>query len=154
MATTDSLNRPAPAYDKGDAFDFEGVVLETKPVRNLPGRPGEFELRAATEGAYLAYRNAQSNATKVDDGKFVGVGNLHDADAVLLGACLFSVTAANGNRVWAAVGPAAVKQLPRKVAAPMLAWVKDVSGLGDKAAGGGDPADPKAPPAGSTTNSE
>lgn len=134
-------------FDKGDEFDFADLAPQTRLVRNLPGHPGkEFQLREASEGAHIAYKNSQARSARVDDGKFAGVGDIHDADAVLLGACLFAVSRNGESVTYTAVGPSFAKTIPHRAADPLTEWVKRASGLTRDDAPEGDPPGKSVPP--------
>jgi hypothetical protein len=50
------------------------------------GRP--YCLREATPAAYAAYKNAKARSARFEDGKFVGVGDVVEAEQVLVSMCL------------------------------------------------------------------
>lgn len=124
-------------------FDFADLEPKEVPVTSpervkLP--PGRYMLREASEAAAAMYENARTRATLIDDGKFAGVGDVHDANAVLLGQCLFAVTGEPGRETCKAVGTQTARGVPRRASAAMLAWVKAASGMADPA--GDDDGDP------------
>ena len=113
------------------AFDFNDLEPARVPVR-YKGR--QLVMVEATADAAAKYRNAQMKATKLQDGKPVGIDGFADADPILLSACLFEVKAGDPLSPTAELGPVGtgfVRGMPHRIAKPLLMKLKHISGLND-----------------------
>ena len=100
-------------------------------IFNVPVTIGteKYILNEATGEVYAKYRNASVKSARLSDkGKVVGIGDVADADYVLLAACMERVTD-SGN---VAMTIAEVKAWPSRVSIKLIDRIKAISGIDDE----------------------
>lgn len=118
-----------------DALRFDDLMPKELPVW-LGGRP--YALREASESAAVAYRNVITSGVKIVDGQVSGVGNIAEAQPVLLSQCLYRAEQegrqgkvpldAMGNADFRHLVPMSwVKGLPAHIVKQLFDTVKEMS---------------------------
>lgn len=108
-------------------LDFSDYVSETKSV-NIGGQL--YVLRQPDAGAGAAYRNCIFESAALEEGKPTAFSGLADAEAILVGHCLFRIKD-NGAEDDSPVGVAFVKSLPDPIVKKLFAVVKEMGRLDD-----------------------
>lgn len=105
-----------------ESFDFDSVVTAHIPVR-IDGK--DYLLKEATGEASVKFRNACMKVMAFQDGKLSRVGDLANAEILLVALCM---TDAEGKPV----SEATVKGWPAKVVKKLFLKVKEISEMDDK----------------------
>lgn len=113
--------------DVPDSFDFTDLQPKTAPVKY---RQRTFELREPLAATVIAYRNAAANAMKfTDEGNRASVGDVHDADLILVAKSLFEIKQPG---VYDQVSLKFVQELPYAVFKQLYQWCYTTGKVGEK----------------------
>jgi len=106
-------------------FDFNPLVPQEDTLKFM-GK--EYFMREASEAAVASFQNCMISSAKMsDEGKFLGLGNMATANSLLISKCLFERLPDGKDGANPPVEE--VSLWPHRVTAPVLKWIKDVSGL-------------------------
>lgn len=94
--------------------------------KNKRGEVERHVVREASAAAAAAYRNATSRASRYEDGKFVGLDGIADAEPLLVGLCVYRVDD-KGGAATTPIGTAAILALPDRVQSALYETVRDIS---------------------------
>lgn len=121
---------------QADPFDFDDLEPKVQRVR-YKGKV--YWLREASEGASVAWRNVHTSSARHDEqGKFISVGAIADAEPVLVSKCLYYADAATGGLPVLPTGEpdakflvpeALIRGFPHQVISKLYSWIMDNSGL-------------------------
>ncbi len=92
----------------------------------------QYVLKEATEAAHCEYRNTVQKAIKWSEGKQVGVGDMENANSLLLSLCLFELYQPKKDSDTVAERPVILQQIrswPRRVTRPLIERCKQISGI-------------------------
>lgn len=90
-------------------------------------------LKEASEAASVRWRNAQVGSARIGaDGKINRIGDIADAEPLLLSDCLFEKSGEGVNPPLKPVPVATIRSWPSRVVKPLVEWVMRSSGLEER----------------------
>ena len=107
-------------------FDFNDLSPRSEIVYVAGKR---YEMREASEGVAIRYRNATLASFRLVDGKASRIEGLADAEASLVADCLKGES--GDGQFTTLVTPDLVRSWPARVVKPLFEWIKDASDLGE-----------------------
>lgn len=110
-----------------EALDFSSVKVAEIKVNNLLGK--NYILREAKGATVVEFNDMRLKATRMSDGKVVGIDGMANAEPFLVSRCLFEVDA-EGKET--AISPGVVKSFPGHVMTRLYIEAKKLSKIDEE----------------------